>query len=62
MNADFWLKLDDEFLTLANSLIVLLAPGWDTSYGVSKEIESMQAQDKLIYSLNWDDSDFSVVP
>ncbi len=38
-DGDFWLKQDFALLKTADELVVYKMPGWEKSYGVSKEIE-----------------------
>lgn len=38
-DGDFWLKQDFAVLANCSKLLVYKMPGWDTSYGVGKEIE-----------------------
>jgi hypothetical protein len=38
-DGDFWLKQDFAVLSKCDELWVYQMPGWDTSYGVGKEIE-----------------------
>jgi hypothetical protein len=41
-DGDFWLKQDFAVLDKCDELWVYKMPGWDTSYGVEKEIERAQ--------------------
>jgi len=38
-DGDYWLKQDMSVLQHCKKLIVYMMPGWDTSYGVNKEVE-----------------------
>lgn len=48
-----WLPLDEHFMDAAKRLLVVKMPGWDTSRGITHEIEFFRARQKAIYLLEW---------
>jgi len=54
---DFWLKQDFAILRKADELWVYMMPGWEKSYGVTKEIELAKARKIPIEYLYFDDQD-----
>lgn len=54
----FWERLDREYLTFCERMIVLKIPGWKESRGVTKEIEIMTESGKPILYYNYDADNF----
>lgn len=52
LNADFWLAFTKPVLERCDALIVVDLPGWDKSYGISKEIERFQQSGRPVHRLN----------
>lgn len=46
---DIWLPADEPFMHAACGLIVLMADGWATSYGIGQEMRAFEAAGKPIY-------------
>ena len=51
----FWLAIDQPMMNVSRGLIVWQAYGWKDSYGIQKEIEEFQRQNKPIVHLDPDD-------
>jgi hypothetical protein len=45
---DYWQKMDEEFLALAEKLVVVKMEGWDKSEGITAEIARTQALGKAV--------------
>ena len=53
-NGDFWLKQDFAILDCCDELWVYKMPGWEDSYGISKEIERANWEGIPIKFLEWE--------
>lgn len=51
LNHEFWLALDAAFMGPAHGLIVLMAEGWDKSFGIAKEIDAFKVAGKPAFYL-----------
>ena len=49
---EFWMDADSPFMDLCAALVVVRMPGWDTSYGVNKEIVHFAESGKPIYGMD----------
>lgn len=56
-NGDWWLEQDFAVLDRCDELWVYMMPGWETSYGVGKEIERAKRLGLTIEYLYFDDED-----
>ena len=53
VNHAIWIPADIPIMHAARGLIVAQMPSWETSYGISKEIEAFHGMDKPVYYLEW---------
>jgi hypothetical protein len=51
LDADFWMAFTRPVLDRCDALIVVDLPGWDASYGISKEIERFEDTGRPVYHL-----------
>jgi len=58
---EFWQKIDVEYLRLSERVVVLQLPGWDTSVGVTAEVEiAKQMGIPIHYLIPFGDKSFSM--
>lgn len=55
LDADFWLAFTKPVLERCDALIVVDLPGWDQSYGITKEMERFAAKALPTYRLSHKD-------
>lgn len=56
---DFWMPVDQHFMDIAEGLLVVKLDGWDTSRGVSEEINIFASQGKQSYAIEPGNLSFS---
>lgn len=53
LSHEIWLAADRPFMQAACGMIVVMMPGWETSYGVQQEIAAFTEMNKPIHYLPW---------
>ena len=53
LSHEIWLAADRPFMQAARGMIVVMMPGWETSYGVQQEIAAFNEMQKPIHYLPW---------
>lgn len=53
LDHSIWLPADEPMMRAATGLIVVKMPGWEESYGISKEIELFTSLGKPIEYMDW---------
>lgn len=52
LDYDIWIPADKPFVDMCEAMVVVQMSGWDTSYGVTGEIEEFEKAKKPIFSYN----------
>ena len=62
LDHEIWLPADKPMMDAARGLIVCKLPGWDSSYGISIEIEAFKSAGKPIFFMEPGEVPFEVIP